>query len=147
MSKKYTIGLDFGTLSGRAVLVSVSDGEEIGYREFSYPHAVMDGEIPTGRKLKPESALQYPQDYLDALANTVPQLLSECGVDRRDVIGVGVDFTACTIMPVYADGTPLCPSHIWGVEPDASEAHFTTGRGIAGKPLAPLSLTPAALRC
>lgn len=79
MSKKYTIGLDFGTLSGRAVLVSVSDGEEIGYREFSYPHAVMDGEIPTGRKLKPESALQYPQDYLDALANTVPQLLSECG--------------------------------------------------------------------
>ena len=48
MSKKYTIGLDFGTLSGRAVLVSVSDGEELGYREFSYPHAVMDGEIPTG---------------------------------------------------------------------------------------------------
>ena len=119
MSKKYTIGLDFGTLSGRAVLVSVSDGEEIGYREFSYPHAVMDGEIPTGRKLKPESALQYPQDYLDALANTVPQLLSECGVDRRDVIGVGVDFTACTIMPVYADGTPLCMTEKWSDEPNA----------------------------
>ena len=119
MSKKYTIGLDFGTLSGRAVLVSVSDGEELGYREFSYPHAVMDGEIPTGRKLKPESALQYPQDYLDALANTVPQLLSECGVDRRDVIGVGVDFTACTIMPVYADGTPLCMTEKWSDEPNA----------------------------
>lgn len=119
MSQKYTIGLDFGTLSGRAVLVRISDGEEIGYREFCYPHAVMDKEIPTGKALKSESALQYPQDYLDVLKNTVPCLLSECGVDKADVIGVGVDFTACTVMPIYSDGTPLCMTEKWKNEPNA----------------------------
>ena len=108
MSTKYTIGLDFGTLSGRAVLVSVEDGRELGYKEYEYPHSVMDKELPTGKKLGADFALQYPQDYLDVLKNTVPSLLDECGVDKNDVIGVGVDFTACTVMPVYTDGTPLC---------------------------------------
>ena len=75
MSKKYTIGLDFGTLSGRAVLVSVSDGEELGYREFSYPQALIDGEKPTGRNHKQESPHHYPQKNHDAHANTDPQHL------------------------------------------------------------------------
>ena len=119
MSVKYTIGLDFGTLSGRAVLVSVEDGKELGYKEYPYPHSVMDREIPTGKKLGDDWALQHPQDYLDVLKNTIPALLKECGVDKNDVIGVGVDFTACTIMPVYSDGTPLCMTEKYIDEPNA----------------------------
>ncbi len=119
MSTKYTIGLDFGTLSGRAVLVSVEDGRELGYKEYEYPHSVMDKELPTGKKLGADFALQYPQDYLDVLKNTVPSLLDECGVDKNDVIGVGVDFTACTVMPVYTDGTPLCMTEKYKDEPNA----------------------------
>jgi len=105
---KYAIGVDYGTLSGRALLVNVETGEELATSVFPYPHAVMDeflcGEVP----LEPEWALQHPQDYLDVLAHTVPAVLAEAKVDARDVIGVGIDFTACTILPTLQDGTPLC---------------------------------------
>ena len=68
----YTIGLDFGTLSGRAVLVDARDGAEIAEAVFDYPHGVMDSELPSGVKLPPDWALQHPQDYLDVFAHTVP---------------------------------------------------------------------------
>ncbi len=119
MSAKYTIGLDFGTLSGRAVLVSAEDGRELGYKEYVYPHGVMDRTLPDGRPLKPDSALQHPQDYLDVPEKTIPALLAECGVDKEAVIGIGIDFTACTVMPVYADGTPLCMTDAYRGEPNA----------------------------
>lgn len=106
--RKYTIGLDYGTLSGRAVLVAVDNGEEIGYVEYVYPHAVMDRTLPDGTPLGQDWALQHPQDYLDVLKHTVPKLLAENHVLKEDVIGVGVDFTACTILPIDANGTPLC---------------------------------------
>lgn len=105
---KYSIGVDFGTLSGRAVLVDVQTGEELVSSEYEYPHAVMDERFIDGTKLPPDWALQHPQDYVDVLANTIPALLSESGIAADDVIGVGCDFTACTLIPVKADGTPLC---------------------------------------
>ena len=106
----YTIGIDYGTLSMRAVLVRVSDGQEMGSVVFEYPHSVIDEylDAPGGKiKLGADWALQDPQDYLDALP-LIRDLLGKCGVCGRDVIGVGVDFTACTLLPVYSDGTPLC---------------------------------------
>lgn len=106
--KKYTIGVDFGTLSGRAVLVDVTTGEELATSEYVYPHGVMDEQLPCGKKLGPDWALEHPQDYLEVLGNTIPKVLKETGVRAQDIIGVGVDFTACTILPVKADGTPLC---------------------------------------
>lgn len=106
--RKYTIGVDYGTLSGRAVLVDISSGEEIAASVFEYPHAVMDDALPSGKKLAADWALQHPQDYLDVLANTIPAVLSKSGVDKSDVIGVGIDFTACTVLPVKEDGTALC---------------------------------------
>ena len=105
---KYSIGVDYGSLSGRAVLVEVGTGRELGSSVYDYPHAVMDKELPDGTKLGVDWALQDPQDYLDVLAHTIPELLQKTGVAAADVIGVGTDFTACTVLPVKADGTPLC---------------------------------------
>lgn len=108
MTKKYVIGVDYGTLSGRALLVNAHTGEEIASAVYEYPHGVMDKELPGGTRLGPDWALQDPQDYLDVLGHTVPQVLKDSGVSPDDIIGIGTDFTACTVLPVKADGTPLC---------------------------------------
>jgi L-ribulokinase len=106
--QRYTVGVDFGTLSGRAVVVRVSDGAELGSAEHPYPHAVLDHELPGGRRLGPDWALQVPADYVSVLRTAVPKALAASGVSADDVIGIGTDFTACTVLPVLADGTPLC---------------------------------------
>lgn len=106
--KKYSIGVDYGTLSGRALLVEVGTGRELASAVYEYPHGVMDTALPCGKKLGHDWALQHPQDYLDVLAHTIPAVLRESGVNPADVIGIGTDFTACTMVPVKADGTPLC---------------------------------------
>ena len=105
---KYTIGIDYGTLSGRAVLVNIENGEEVMDSVLEYPHAVMDDSIPTGEKLGLDWALQHPQDYLDVLKKTIPEVVEKSGVDIEDIIGIGIDVTACTILPVNKEGTPLC---------------------------------------
>ncbi|HAM26057.1 MAG TPA: ribulokinase [Microbacteriaceae bacterium] len=108
-SESYVIGIDYGTLSGRAVVVRVSDGVELGSAVLDYPHAVMDTTLAaTGAALPPEWALQVPQDYVDVLKSAVPAAVANAGIDPARVIGVGTDFTACTMVPVLADGTPLC---------------------------------------
>ena len=104
----YTIGLDFGTLSGRAVLVDTRDGDEVAEAVFDYPHAVMDSEMPSGLELPPDWALQHPQDYLDVFAHTVPAVLDQSGVSPAEVKGIAIDFTASSPMPTKTDGTPLC---------------------------------------
>ncbi len=102
----YTIGIDYGSLSGRAVLVDVADGREIASAQLDYPHAIMDRQLPDGTKLGSGWALQHPQDYLDVLDATIPPLVK--AVDPEDIIGIGLDCTSATVMPVDADGTPLC---------------------------------------
>lgn len=104
----YTIGLDFGTLSGRAVLVDARNGDEVAESVFDYPHGVMDSELPSGLKLPPDWALQHPQDYLDVFAHTVPAVVRSSGVDPADVRGIAIDFTASSPMPTTMDGRPLC---------------------------------------
>jgi len=105
---KYSIGLDFGTLSGRAVLVNLETGQEAATSVLEYPHAVMDSSLPCGKKLDVDWALQHPQDYLDVIKSTIPDVLKQANVSADDVVGVGIDFTACTVLPTYSDGTPLC---------------------------------------
>lgn len=106
--EKYSIGVDFGTLSGRALLVEVATGRELASAVYDYPHGVLDAALPCGVKLGHDWALQHPRDYVEALEHTIPAVLRESGVDPSDVIGIGTDFTACTMVPVKADGTPLC---------------------------------------
>jgi L-ribulokinase len=103
-----TLGLDFGTLSGRALLLDIVSGAELATAVMDYPHGVMDHALPDGTPLGPDWALQDPRDYLDVLAHIVPEVIRAAGVKPGDVVGVGVDFTACTVMPCLRDGTPLC---------------------------------------
>ncbi|HZV27356.1 MAG TPA: ribulokinase [Acidothermaceae bacterium] len=106
---QYVMGVDFGTLSGRALVVRVSDGREMGSAVHSYAHGVMDRTLAaTGAPLPPNWALQDPQDYIDVLRDAVPKAMSASGVAPEQVIGIATDFTACTVLPVLADGTPLC---------------------------------------
>ncbi|MFM1973534.1 MAG: ribulokinase [Actinomycetota bacterium] len=108
MSEKYTIGVDYGTLSGRAVVVRTSDGTELGSAVHEYSNAVMDQKLNhSGAALPPDWALQNPNDYVDVLKHAVPAAIAAAGIDPADVVGIGTDFTACTILPVLEDGTPL----------------------------------------
>jgi L-ribulokinase len=103
------LGVDYGTLSGRAVVVRVADGAELGSAVHDYRHAVMDHKLAaTGAALPPDWALQVPGDYVEVLRQAVPKALAAAGVAAADVIGIGTDFTACTVLPTLADGTPLC---------------------------------------
>lgn len=106
-SDPLVVGVDFGTLSGRAVVVRVRDGLELGTAVHDYRHGVLDRALPDGRALPPDWALQVPQDYVDVLKHAVPAAIADAGVDPADVIGIGTDFTACTMVPVKSDGTPL----------------------------------------
>ena len=106
--ESYVVGVDFGTLSGRAVVVRVSDGAELGSGVHEYESAVMDKTLrSSGKPLPADWALQDPQDYVSVLKNAVPEALREADISPEDVIGIATDFTACTMVPVKADGTPL----------------------------------------
>jgi len=108
-SRKYSIGIDFGTESARTVLVDLADGREVATAVFPYPDGVIDEKLPGSNiRLEPDWALQNPADYVQAVKDTVPRVLKESGVAAEDVIGIGIDFTACTMLPTKADGTPLC---------------------------------------
>lgn len=108
-SKKYSIGIDYGTQSGRALLVEVETGKEVATAVVPYGDGVIDEQLPgTDIKLEYDWALQNPDDYLDVLRQGVSQVLKDSQIDPEDVIGLGIDFTACTMLPVAKDGRALC---------------------------------------
>ncbi|MEA3335749.1 MAG: ribulokinase [Chloroflexota bacterium] len=117
---KYAIGVDFGTESGRAVLVDVSNGHEIAQAVHPYANGVIDERLPnSGIPLEPDWALQDPNDYLEVFKRAIPALFEQTDVDPADVIGIGIDFTACTMLPTRADGTPLRFLPEWRDNPHA----------------------------
>lgn len=105
---KAVIGVDFGTESGRVVLADVVTGRILGVHVTPYPHGVLDRALPSGERLDDDWALQHPQDYLMVLRASIPEVLRQSGVSASSVIGIGIDFTSCTMMPVNTEGTPLC---------------------------------------
>lgn len=115
----YSIGVDYGTLSGRAVLVDVATGDILATEVLAYPHAVMTDRLPGGASLPPDWALQHPQDYLDVLTTTIPAVLAAAGVEGRQVVGLAIDFTGCTMLPITPEGTPLCLLDEFENEPHA----------------------------
>lgn len=115
---KYAIGLDFGTLSGRAVLVNIKNGEEVATAVMEYPHGVIQTSLPgLDVSLGDDWALQDPRDYLDVTKRIIPEVIEKSGVRPQDIIGIGIDFTACTILPVDKDGNPLCFSDKFRANP------------------------------
>ena len=108
MNAKYVIGVDYGTLSARAIIVDVRTGHTLATAVEEYPHGVMTDALPDGTPLPKDWALQHPADYLKVLLNIVPQAVAASGVKKEDIIAIGTDFTASTTMPVDGDGWPLC---------------------------------------
>ena len=119
MANKYTVGIDFGTLSARAVLVNAVSGDIVCDSVYEYPHSVMDDKLCGEIILPPDFALQHPRDYIEAFANTVSDVIARSGVEPSDIVGVGIDFTCCTMLPVNADGIPLCFDERFKNEPHA----------------------------
>ena len=105
---QYAIGLDYGTNSVRGLLVDVQSGEELASSVFAYPHGKA-GIILDERD--PDVARQHPQDYLDGAEAVIVGVLSQAastpGFSPEQVIGLGVDTTGSTPIPVNAEGTPL----------------------------------------
>lgn len=121
---KFAIGLDYGTNSCRSLLVDVETGEELGSTVFAYPSGTLG--ILTDPS-DPNVARQNPQDYLDGLVAIITGALEQAGearsdFDPADVVGIGIDTTGSTPIPVDAEGTPLAlkpefsdnlNAHVW----------------------------------
>ena len=102
------IGIDYGTESARALVVDARDGRVLGSGVSAYRHGVIDDRLPaSGAALGPEWALQHPDDWLDSLEQCLREALAVAQLPAAEVIGIGIDFTACTVLPVRADGTPV----------------------------------------
>jgi len=114
----YAIGLDFGTLSVRALLVETATGRIVATAVSPYRHGVIDEKLPHGGALGPDWALQHPQDWLDGLTAVTREVLTHVA-NPADVVGIGMDFTSCTVLPVDAAGTPLCQLDAWQTIPNA----------------------------
>ena len=112
--KKVTLGIDFGSLSARAVLACVEDGQILAQHETAYPHGVMTEVLPDGTKLGEGFFLQHPADYVYALEKSVRGVMEKAQIGKDGVIAMAIDFTGCTALPLGRDGKPLCekfPSH------------------------------------
>src|ERR1035438_9087271 len=105
--EKFALGIDYGTESGRVVVIRMRDGKLVASAVVPYPHGVIDERLPGGPKLEPDWALQNPLDYLYVIEKAVPKALKEAKVKGEDVIGIGTDFTASSPLPTKSDGTPL----------------------------------------
>jgi L-ribulokinase len=122
VTDRFVVGIDFGTESARALLVDVATGREVATSVFLYPNGVIDERLPLDHQFVPleaDWALQDPGDYVQAIRTTLPSLLATSGIDPSAVIGVGIDFTACTMLPVTGDGTPLSELPRFRGEPHA----------------------------
>ncbi len=107
-ASQVVLGLDFGTESVRALLVSVS-GNELGAAVVPFTHGQIIDRLPgNGHILPPAYALQHPKDWIDAASKATVLARRSAKIDASAIVGIGVDFTSCTMLPTKADGTPLC---------------------------------------
>jgi L-ribulokinase len=103
---RYALGLDFGTESVRALVVDCDRGREVAEAVSPYAHGVISRVLPgTKKPLPPDFALQHAGDYVESMLKAIRQVLRS--VPASKIVGIGVDFTACTILPIKRDGTPL----------------------------------------
>ena len=116
---KYTVGVDFGSLSGRAVVAEVETGKILASEVVPYRHGILTESLPCGKPIAPDGALQLPQDYTEVLFAAVHAAVEKAGVAKEAIIGLGLDATACSPLPVLKDGTPLCTTERFADEPNA----------------------------
>ncbi len=114
MNIPYAIGVDFGTESGRVLLLDARSGVELAVSVVPYPHGVIDRTLPgTGEALPADWALQDPDDWVKVLEVGIPGVVAEADVPPEQVVGIGIDFTSCTVLPVTSEGVPLCTLAPW----------------------------------
>ena len=118
---QYTIGMDFGTNSCRALIVDLADGREIATQVFQYPSGsagiILD-------PANPNLARQNPRDYLTGITVTIRDSIAEArqwvpGFSPEQIIGIGIDTTGSSPMPVDNAGYPLCFQEEFGDNPAA----------------------------
>jgi L-ribulokinase len=120
MTASCSIGLDFGTESGRVVVLDLDSGVELASVVVAYPHGVIDRALPDGGpQLHADWALQHPDDWTLVITRGIPAALAQAGVTAERVVGLGLDFTSCTVLPTDAEGRPLCLSSDWREHPHA----------------------------
>lgn len=116
---KYVIGLDYGTLSARAVLVSVGRGEVAAESIYPYPHGILNTISGGNEELPVDFALQEIDDYVEAMYETIRTVVKQSGCRAEDVIGIGIDSTSSTFLPLTKSGTPLCKTEQFRTNPHA----------------------------
>ncbi len=117
--KRYVLGMDFGTLSGRAVVVDALTGDILGESVFEYPHGVMDKVLPDGTPLPSKAARQHPEDYILTMQNIIDGSCSAAGISPYDIEGVGIDFTGCTLLAIDEAAQPMCFYEKYKSDPNA----------------------------
>ena len=119
MKNRYVIGLDYGTLSARAVLVSVQNGEVIAESIYPYPHGILNTLPGTQEELPADFAIQEIDDYVEAMYHTIRGVVEKSGCKADDVIGIGIDATSSTFLPLSERGEPLCKVENFHTNPHA----------------------------
>jgi len=115
----YTIGLDFGSLSVRGVLMDIQSGKVCATATYEYPHGIMTETLDDGTPLGENWVLQDPDDYWEGIRVVVTQILRSGRVSPQEIIGIGLDTTACTMLPTNADAVPLCKQPNYASNPHA----------------------------
>ncbi|WP_404340720.1 ribulokinase [Staphylococcus equorum] len=97
----YSIGIDFGTGSGRAFLINTENGEIVEQFIKTYTHGTIEGELD-GQKLPQSYALQNANDYMEVIEEGIPAILAKTQIAPNEIVGIGIDFTSSTV--VFVDG-------------------------------------------
>ncbi len=131
-SRRYSIGLDYGTNSVRALVVDVANGREVGTAVWNYAHG--DHGVVLARD--PNLARQHPADYVKGAEVTIKKALADAartvrGFSASQVIGLGVDTTGSTPLPVDRDGRPLAFTPRFATEPAAMAWLWKDHTGVA----------------
>ena len=132
MATQYTIGLDYGTNSVRALIVNVANGDEIASAVWNYPH----GTAGVILSRDPNLARQHPADYVKGAEVTIKKALAEAkknvrGFKPEQVVGIGVDTTGSTPLPVNAKGQPLAFDKRFAKNPAAMAWLWKDHTGVA----------------
>lgn len=117
--KRYALGLDYGTLSVRALFLDLETGQEHPAVVYEYPHGIMTQSLPDGSPLPPEFTLEHPQDFLDGMAAVIRQGMQQLGLQPEQIVGIGLDVTSSTVLPVDENAWPLCLKPEYASEPHA----------------------------
>ncbi len=132
MLNKYAIGLDYGTNSVRALIVNTANGSEAGTAVWNYEH----GTAGVILSRDPNLARQHPADYLKGAEVTIIKALADAkkkvrGFKPEHVVGIGVDTTGSTPLPVDANGQPLAFNKKFSKNPAAMAWLWKDHTGVA----------------